>query len=211
MAEAVEQEYDFELVGGRLCLDFVNTLNGSREIEQTEEKLTSYAALVSWSKQAGVVSEREARQLLKEAARRPKEAAKVVERAIALREAIYGIITTVAHGTPPSKADLKILNATLSQAMARSEIKRTTDGFSWGWTSDEDALDRMLWPVARSAAELLTSEEVSRARVCEAGDCTWLFMDLSKNNSRRWCDMKYCGNRAKSRRHYERKRATLSG
>jgi predicted RNA-binding Zn ribbon-like protein len=207
----VEREYLFELVGGRLCLDFVNTLNGSREIEETEEKLTSYAALVSWSRQAGELSEREARQLLKEAERRPKEAAKVVERAIALREAIYGIITTSANGASPTKADLKVLNAALSQAMARSEIKRTTNGFSWGWTSDEVTLDRMLWPVARSAAELLTSEEMNRARVCEAGDCTWLFMDLSKNHSRRWCDMKYCGNRAKSRRHYERKRATLSG
>jgi predicted RNA-binding Zn ribbon-like protein len=207
----VEREYLFELVGGRLCLDFVNTLNGSREMEETEEKLTSYAALVSWSRQAGELSEREARQLLKEAERRPKEAAKVVERAIALREAIYGIITTSANGASPSKADLKILNDALSQAMARSEIKRTTKGFSWGWTSDEMTLDRMLWPVARSAAELLTSEEMNRARVCEAGDCTWLFMDLSKNHSRRWCDMKYCGNRAKSRRHYERKRATLSG
>jgi predicted RNA-binding Zn ribbon-like protein len=210
MAE-VEREYLFELVGGRLCLDFVNTLNGSREIEETEEKLTSYAALVSWSRQAGELSEREARQLLKEAERRPKEAAKVVERAIALREAIYGIITTSANGASPSKADLKVLNAALSEAMARSEIKRTTNGFSWGWTSDEVTLDRMLWPVARSAAELLTSEEMNRARVCEAGDCTWLFMDLSKNHSRRWCDMKYCGNRAKSRRHYERKRATISG
>lgn len=207
----VEREYLFELVGGRLCLDFVNTLNGSREIEETEEKLTSYAALVSWSRQAGELSEREARQLLKEAERRPKEAAKVVERAIALREAIYGIITTSANGVSPSKADLKILNDALSQAMARSEIKRTTSGFSWGWASDALTLDRMLWPVARSAAELLTSEEMNRARVCEAGDCTWLFMDLSKNHSRRWCDMKYCGNRAKSRRHYERKRATITG
>ena len=211
MVEAGKQEYDFELVGGRLCLDFVNTLNGSRETGQTEEKLPGYADLVSWSRQAGVVSEREARSLLKEAARSPKEAAQAVSRARALREALYRIFDAVAHERSPSKGDMETLNAALSQAMARSELVKTADGFLWDWSTKTNALDRMLWPVARSAAELLTSEELKRARVCEAGDCTWLFMDVSKNRSRRWCDMKYCGNRAKSRRHYERKRSAMSG
>lgn len=210
MAEAGKQEYGFELVGGRLCLDFVNTLNGSRETGQTEEKLTSYSDLVSWGRQAGIVTEREARGLLKEAAHSPEKAAEVVARARDLREVIYRIFSSITHGRSPSKDDLNTLNIALSEAMAQSQVVRGADGFTWDWSTKADTLDRVLWPVARSAAELLTSEEVNRARVCEAGDCTWLFMDLSKNRSRRWCDMKYCGNRAKSRRHYERKRATLS-
>jgi predicted RNA-binding Zn ribbon-like protein len=212
MAETVKQEYGFELVGGRLCLDFVNTLNGSRETGETEEKLLTYADLISWSRQAGVIASREARSLLREAARRPEAASEVVACAVALREAIYGIFYSTAHERTPSKKDMSVLNSALSEAMTHSEIVRTPEGFQWHLRSsgDDKALDRVLWPVARSAAELLTSTDVGRARVCEASDCTWLFMDVSKNRSRRWCDMKYCGNRAKSRRHYERKRATMS-
>lgn len=207
MAEAEKHEGEFELVGGRLCLDFVNTLNGSRETGETREKLVEYADLVRWGRQAGVVSEREARALLKEAARRPEEAARVLGRARKLREAIYGVFSAAAAERQPAKEDLTTLNNALSSAMAHAEVVRTADGFVWDWAAGAGALDRLLWPVARSAAELLTSEELKRARICEADDCTWVFMDLSKNRSRRWCDMKYCGNRAKSRRHYERKRA----
>lgn len=206
MAEAGKQESAFELVGGRLCLDFVNTLNGSRETGETEEKLLGYADLVSWGRQAGILAEREARALLKEAARAPAKGTKAVARSVALREAIYGIFSAIAQERPPSKEDLSTLNNSLSEALARSEIVSTPEGFRWDWRAEGRDLTRVLWPVARSAAELLTSDEVARARVCEADDCTWVFMDVSKNRSRRWCDMKYCGNRAKSRRHYERKR-----
>lgn len=209
MSEAGKQEGSFELVGGRLCLDFVNTLEGSRETGETEEKLLSYGDLVAWGRQAGVVTEREARVLLREAARNPGGAARTLARARKLREAIYEIFYAVAHdGRAPSKNDLAVLNAELSEAMAQSQIVRAGDRFTWDWSVKDEALERVIWPVARSAAELLTSGEVGRTRVCEAGDCSWLFMDLSKNRSRRWCVMKYCGNRAKSRRHYERKRAT---
>ncbi|HWT02010.1 MAG TPA: ABATE domain-containing protein [Pyrinomonadaceae bacterium] len=211
MAEAGKQEHVFELVGGRLCLDFVNTMEGSRETGETEEKLLSYGDLVAWGRQAGVLTEREARTLLKGAARDPAGAARALARARALREAIYAIFYAVARGRrAPSKSDLAVLNAELSEAMAQQRVVRVGEGFAWDWVADDAALGRVTWPVARSAAELLTSGEAGRTRVCEAGDCSWLFMDLSKNRSRRWCDMKYCGNRAKSRRHYERKRATAS-
>jgi predicted RNA-binding Zn ribbon-like protein len=62
----------------------------------------------------------------------------------------------------------------------------------------------MLWPIASSAADLLTSERLKKVRLCEAKTCTWLFLDESRNHSRRWCDMKVCGNREKARRHYQR-------
>jgi predicted RNA-binding Zn ribbon-like protein len=203
MAEAGKEGHVFELIAGRVCLDFVNTLDGSRETGETEEKLSSYGDLVAWARQAGVVTEREARALLGEAGRNPTAAARTLERARVLREAIYGIFYAVAHhGRAPSKTDLAVLNAELSEALARQQVVRTNEGFAWDWSATGGALERVIWPVARSAAELLTSGEVERTRVCEAGDCSWLFMDLSKNRSRRWCEMKYCGNRAKSRRHY---------
>ena len=72
---------------------------------------------------------------------------------------------------------------------------------------DEGALDRPLWPVLRSAAALLTSDDIARIRECAAERCAWLFIDHSRNRSRRWCDMRDCGNRAKARRHYARAKA----
>ena len=72
-------------------------------------------------------------------------------------------------------------------------------------------LDRVTWWVARSAAELMTSPDLPFVRECASYDCGWLFMDTTKNRSRRWCDMSTCGNRAKGRRHYERKRAASRG
>lgn len=207
MAEAWEQGYVFELVGGRPCLDFVNTLNGSRETGETEEKLSTYGDLVAWGRQAGIVTEREARRLLKEAERDGGGAARALTHARELREALYRIFYAAAHDArPPAKGDLSVLNAALSEALAQQQLVRTGEGFSWEWAGGDEQFGRVVWPVALSAAEVLTSGEVARTRVCEADDCAWLFMDLSKNRSRRWCDMKNCGNRAKSRRHYARRR-----
>ncbi len=80
-------------------------------------------------------------------------------------------------------------------------------GFIWDWQDDpEPALDRVLWPIIRSAAQLLIADELSRLKLCDADDCGWLFVDGSRNRSRRWCDMSDCGNRAKARRYRERQR-----
>ena len=94
----------------------------------------------------------------------------------------------------------------------KAELKRIgseADSFTWEWTGDEAALDRMLWPVVGSAADLLTSEDLDRVGECQGDGCGWLFIDMSRNHSRRWCDMGDCGNRAKARRHYRRKKASL--
>lgn len=207
MAEAKTTGYVFDLYGGNLSLDFVNTLNGSRTTGRTDEMLKGYAELVSWGRQTGVVTEAEARRLLREAARRPDEAQAMLKRAVNLRETIYRVVKAFTDGRSPAKADLSALNAEVSEALAHARIVEAEEGFEWSWSADGDALGRVLWPVARAAAELLTSEELSRARECGGDECTWLFVDVSKNGSRRWCDMKFCGNRAKSRRHYERKRS----
>jgi predicted RNA-binding Zn ribbon-like protein len=82
-------------------------------------------------------------------------------------------------------------------------------GFEWKWAGDEDALDRMVWPVARSAADVLVSDEGSRVRRCAGESCHWFFLDSGRNRSRRWCDMRDCGNRAKARRLNARKKASF--
>lgn len=195
-----------QLLGGRPSLDFANTADWHAS-DQPVEFLTSYSDLVAWSQRAGILTDHQAQRLLKEAARRPADATTALRRAIALREAIYRIFSAISHGRSPQAADLATFNAELSGALAQSRIVPTAEGFTWDWVGAEDTLDRMLWPVVHDAAALLTSEELDRVRECADDRCGWLFLDTSRNRSRRWCSMKDCGNRAKARRHYERKRA----
>jgi predicted RNA-binding Zn ribbon-like protein len=193
----------FELTGGRLCLDLANTIEG-RERPQPKELLESYDDLLSWSEQAGVLAPGEVRRLRRLAARNPRQARSVLERARRVREAIYGIFSAVAAGRAPSAPALDALNDALPEALRRLRVVHSGAKYGWGWDGGEEALDRMLWPVVRSAADLLTSEERERVRECAAETCAWLFLDESRNRSRRWCDMSVCGNRDKARRHYRR-------
>ena len=143
-----------------------------------------------------------------EAEQRSSDAQEVLQRAKVLREALFRIFEAVAEHTPLDDADMSILNDALATVMVHARIIRTEQGFSWEWEQDEHALDSVLWPVVRSAADLLTSHEIEDVRLCVAPDCSGLFIDTSKNHSRRWCNMTGCGNRAKARRHYEKKRSS---
>ena len=196
---------DLRLIGGRLCLDFANTV-GWRTRDHPSERLASYTDLVAWGQQVGIVEEHEAHRLLEEAGRRPAVASAVLERALVLREAIYRVFSAVAGERTPQAADIATLNGFLSQAMSRLHLALTAEGFAWRWAGDGDSLERILWPVAQSAAELLTSDELDRVGICAGDGCGWLFFDASKNRSRRWCAMDDCGNRAKARRHYRQSR-----
>jgi len=207
--KSAEQEpaFVFELTGGRLCLDFANTVSGSRGREPVE-RLTSYADLVSWGHQTGIVSAPRARHLLEQNARHPKKGALVLERARIFREAIYRIWVAETRGEHPANEDLALLNSALAEVFRHQKILKQGDRFILAW-DDEDALESVLWPVVKSAADLLTGDEARRVRQCEAfstTECNWLFIDETKNRSRRWCSMADCGNRAKARRHYRRKR-----
>jgi len=204
MTQTLTSGPHFDLTGGHPALDFVNTVD-DRLSEHPQEHLVSYADLVAWGQQAGVLTDEQAGRLVREAARHPARAAAVPRRAVEVREAIYRVLLAMVGEVPPASADLDALNETLAAAMARARIAPSADGFAWGW-SDEIALDRMLWPVARAVADLLTSDQLARVRVCSAHDCNWLFMDSSRNGSRRWCNMQACGNRAKARRFQQRRR-----
>ena len=193
------------LVGGRLCLDFCNTTR-DRDGEP-EERLTDYAELAGWSWRAGFLNAEEAARLKRSGRRSPTEALAVLERAIALREALHGIFRAVAAERRPRPAHLETLNDELGRAMARSQVVSVDTTFVWVWTEGGRALDSMLWPIARSAADLLTSGELRAVRECGGRACGWLFIDTSRNRTRRWCDMRICGNRAKARRHHQRLRA----
>src|SRR5207245_332742 len=124
----------------------------------------------------------------------------VWERAIQLREALTSIFCAVAENQRIRPGALDVLNGELAGAMARSQVVPTDTGFTWLWAEGGRALDCVLWPVARSAADLLTEGPLGAIRRCEGRGCGWLFLDTSRNRTRRWCDMRICGNRAKARR-----------
>src|SRR6266550_5782159 len=207
MEENVKQEQIFDLTGGLLCLDFANTLDNRTDVHP-QELLNSYNDLVLWSQQADVLTEQEARRLLEKAARSPTEASRVLQRAVAIREAIFRIFKQVAEDESPEDEDLITLSAMVAEVQKHAQIVPDTNGFRWDWVDKRSDLDCMLWPVVRSAADFLTSDELDTVRVCASDSCNWLFIDTSKNHSRRWCNMKSCGNREKARRFYTRKKAT---
>lgn len=205
MSELKTYQSDPTLAGGRTCLNFVNTVGG-RHPEPVREHLQDYGDLVAWSRHAGLLGEAKAQRLVEAAEQRPAEAAQVLAQAIILRETIYRIFSTIAAGISPAPADINTLNEALTIALVKLEVRATETGFSWGWRQEPETLDVMLWPVIRSAGELLTSEDLERVRECAGDGCGWLFLDLSRNHSRRWCAMNDCGNRAKAKRHYQRNR-----
>jgi predicted RNA-binding Zn ribbon-like protein len=205
----LEYQSNPDLIGGEVCLIFANTVGGNREIYEADY-LNSYIDLVAWSRHAGLVTDHEAQHLVAEAGRRPAEADTVFERAVRLREAIYRIFSAIAAREPPAIVDLEILNEALSEALARLQVTPTGSRFAWTWRTEAEALDGMLGPIVRSAAELLMSEKLDRVTECAGDACNWLFIDTSKNHSRRWCDMRDCGNRAKAKRHYARGRVRRS-
>jgi predicted RNA-binding Zn ribbon-like protein len=191
------------LLGGELCLDFVNTVE-PRGAGQSQEFLATYSDLVAWSSHAAILTHAEAELLRHEAAARQAEAEAVHRRAIALRETLYRVFLCIVEGRPAEAQDLEQLNAVLAPALSHLRIVPLQEGFTWEWHVQDGDLDRMLWPIVRSAAELLTNGPLDRLKQC-AG-CSWLFLDGSRNRTRRWCEMRVCGNRAKARRHYERQR-----
>ncbi len=200
-------ESTLKLETERLCLDFANTVNWHAS-EHPVEELPDYADLVAWALKIGLLTEPDAQRLKRQAARRPDEAQAVLQRAHTLREAIYRLLAARARQETWDPADLDLINAEMPVALAHSRLASTPAGFALRWPAEPDALDRVLWPVTCSAADLLTQPDLL-ARVGECADdrgCGYLFLDLTKNRSRRWCDMKDCGNRAKARRHYARQK-----
>jgi predicted RNA-binding Zn ribbon-like protein len=143
--------------------------------------------------------------LLAGAVQHPDAAQHVFERAISLREMFYRVFSSSAAGKPPAAGDLEALRSEYRTVMAAAHLVYTPDGFSWRWPDTDDALDQMLWPLVRSAIDLLTAPELRRVKVCPGlGDCGWLFLDSSKSGQRRWCSMESCGSRSKMRRYYSR-------
>jgi predicted RNA-binding Zn ribbon-like protein len=195
---------ELELVGGRVCLDFVNTVD-PRVGDKPQDYIGSFADLVRWAAHAQLLRPDQVSALPDAAARRPKNAQAVFERAIALRETLYRIFSAIVARQVPDSADLAALHTAYVESQAHASLVPASGGLVWRWPSGTDALDQMLWPIVRSAVELATLPDGRRLKECPGlGDCGWLFLDTSKSGRRRWCSMESCGSRAKMRTYYAR-------
>lgn len=197
----------FEFIGDDPALDFVNTVDNRNDPDRRKELLGTYGDLVSWARDAQLLTQAEAEHLRARAARSSGQTRSALRRAKILREALYRIFSAIADEKQPAAADVALLDSFDKQAMAHRRIGRHEGGYGWQWRTDGDDLDLVLWQVAKAGAELLTSDLVYNVRACAAEPCRWLFVDVSRNRSRRWCDMKVCGNRAKARKFYDRARS----
>jgi predicted RNA-binding Zn ribbon-like protein len=194
------------LLGERLCLHFANTIEGPIS-NSPADFLPSYAALVRWAWHTGVITEDEADRLRTAAQVRPDETATAFARALALRDAVDGVFRSIARSTTPPAQDLARIQEEYVAALGHARLAEAGSGYELLWDAEPDDLARPLWPVARSAVEVLTGADLSRVKECPgAADCGWLFYDTSRNGRRRWCSMEGCGSRVKMRRHYASRR-----
>lgn len=206
---------EMKFVGGRLCLDFVNTVDvwantGGREHLRNygdhplREKIVDYKALVRWGQLAGVISRSDASELLEYSASHAPDANVTMSRALRLRRALYRILKSLLQRWEPESGDIDILQRELLVARKRQIIVFRDGAFLWTREAVPDSLDRILWPIALSAGDLLTSADLGRLRQCKSEQCGWMFLDSSRNRSRHWCDMSDCGNIDKVRRFRQR-------
>ena len=190
-------------VAGSLCLDFANTVGGKGK-ERAPDYLETYGSFLGWAEAAGLLDAAAARRRERHRGTTDDTGAAALVTIRDQRDRIFRIFSAVAGGTAPPAGDLAALNGGLAACGDRLAVEPTEEGFRWGWRGLEEVPEGPLWPVLRSAAELLTSPELTLVREC--GRCSWLFLDRSRNKRRRWCQMEVCGNRSKAERHYRRKR-----
>jgi predicted RNA-binding Zn ribbon-like protein len=196
---AKTESYVFDFSGGRLCLDFANTVS-DRGGEHPRDHLQSYGDFIAWAEQGGAVPPALARDLLRRAAAHPADARRALSRAQSVREAIFHLFAAVSAARKPRPADLALLNEEIPAAFGQMRVAAANDEFVLKPDPAPDDLAFPLTPVVKSAVDLLTSADLDRVRTCAADTCEWLFLDTTKNRTRRWCDMKICGNREKVRR-----------
>lgn len=193
----------FKFYSGVPCLDFLVTLRGRKE--ERRETLLDFHDLVDWCEGAGLLSDKDARQFR---SLRPRGAEVYVRRSIALREILYRIMKAAATGRSIPARDLAWLNRLLRQGKAYSQVGLDKRGKPFKETvTILRGAPWLLYLIAKSAIDLLTSQDFSLLRACGNTRCAVLYVDRSKNHTRRWCSMARCGNLTKVTRFYARKRA----
>ncbi|WP_191059005.1 CGNR zinc finger domain-containing protein [Geminicoccus harenae] len=188
------------LVGGVLALDFANTAGG-RDLPEPIEHLQAPRHLLDWSVHASVLPPELAKALDGTMDADQKAAQALLAAALDLREAIHRVGSAIAGHRAPAAPDLATLRQAAAAALAEAQLAPDEDGRCSLHFAPTPATAAILGPIAWSALDLLRHGDLTRLKQCPAADCGWLFLDTTRNNSRRWCDMATCGNRTKARRH----------
>ena len=203
MVDSNEHVDSLRLIGGKLCLDFVNTIDG-RAGDHPYEYLTDYEQIVAWGQRVEILSEELALRLIKRGRANSLAADSAYDAILEFRETLFRLLAASLANEPPLAQDMSRLNHAIENAASQYVVEPADTGYQWRLP---DRLDGMLWSVIWPAADLLTSDQLSNVKMCEADGCGWLFLDTSRNQSRRWCSMESCGNRAKAKRHYKKTRS----
>ncbi len=195
----------FRCPGGALCLDFCNSGGGARRVSGSEW-ITSFSELIDWLEAAEAVTGGQGARLRRAGAASPRAAAQVWGRAIKFREALFRVLNVKAQGGTVAREDLSNIEAEHARAVSFARLSRSGEGYAWSLDPSASALEAAMQPLVESAVSLLTSAKLERLRRCGRSTCYWLFIDETRNHSRRWCEMASCGNVVKVRRHRERAR-----
>jgi predicted RNA-binding Zn ribbon-like protein len=192
-------------VGGRLCLDFVNTVD-PRRAGEGRDYLASFGDVLDWFDVVDIRLPRSFSWLRERAEAAPREASDAHHQAVAMREAVFALVDACRVGGEVRASDVDKLNDALGESIGHRVLAADHRGGVREEWRPADTLTQVLWPVAIDTWDLLTEPELALVRQCplEAGGCGWLFLDTSRAGNRRWCDMRTCGNRAKVRAHYLR-------
>ena len=166
-----------------LVREFINT----REINPEREDFEDLAALRRWLADRGLIP------------RGARLQDGDVERAIAVREALRGVLAA----EQPAARDLRTLNSAATGAPLRVAFDAAAKpALTPACGGLDDALARLFAIIECASYE----GTWSRLKICAADDCEWAFYDHTKNRSGAWCSMESCGNRAKGRAYRERRR-----
>jgi len=184
-----------------LCVDYANTRYWRGTAPVTEE-LRGLPDVLAWHAAQKAVPADAVAALKAWWDERPRQADGVFAEALALREALYRIFSATALGATPAAVDLEALNQALARTPPRTQLRHTDAGYAWQVAKLRPVVSDLLAPVLWSAADLLTNTRLARVRRCANDKCLYLFVDDSRNGTRRWCSMSMCGNRAKAHRHY---------
>ncbi len=196
----------FEVSGGDPSLDFVNTVD-LRPLASRKELLATYADVPSWARQAGLLTREQEAALVKKASRDREAAERARKRLVEARECLFQVLIAFVEGKDVPGDALDRWNRLVRRAAERFELVPLRERFAWRSASDPGELDFLMWTIVHAAVALLTGPEAPRIRSCASESCDWMFLDRSRRGNRRWCDMTVCGNRAKARRFYARRRA----
>lgn len=192
------------VMGSRLCLAAVNTVWWRRG-PAPEEHLREYTDLTELVTDAGWLADRAA--LESRAARRPRVAAQAVARGRELREQLLAVFSATAAGKTPPAAALRDVETEGVAGLGALRLVPGSDGrFAVGWP--EPSIQTPVQQIAASALVLLASEELDRVKQCPGKTCGWVFLDSTRNRSRRWCNSAECGNRSRVAAHYRRSRSS---